>query len=168
MVLDFVYRPVLYPGDELVVFRPGHVSHSSAKLHIRFPEPDRQVEVRYKELSGGDKVEFAANTPWETHAIHQALTNETDYTATLLISNLSPSTKYLVELLSNSRDKGAIPSKLHGTMQIKTAPAPGTPMKYRFATGSCIKPNFPYTPTASPDVFGFANMLEHSDGLDMI
>ncbi|KAI8320623.1 Metallo-dependent phosphatase, partial [Martensiomyces pterosporus] len=40
--------------------------------------------------------------------------------------------------------------------------------KYRFGTGSCIKPNFPYIPALSPDVYGFASLLGHSDGLDMI
>ncbi|KAI7834107.1 PhoD-like phosphatase-domain-containing protein, partial [Kickxella alabastrina] len=40
--------------------------------------------------------------------------------------------------------------------------------RLRFGTGSCIKPNFPYTLTSSPDVFGFASMLDHSDDLDII
>ncbi|KAI9505223.1 PhoD-like phosphatase-domain-containing protein, partial [Coemansia spiralis] len=40
--------------------------------------------------------------------------------------------------------------------------------RLRFGTGSCIKPNFPYRPTTTPDVYGFASMLGHSDNLDMI
>ncbi|KAJ2002888.1 hypothetical protein GGI04_003162, partial [Coemansia thaxteri] len=57
---------------------------------------------------------------------------------------------------------------LLGSVEFKTAPAPSHPARLRFATGSCIKPNFPYTPTLSPDIQGFKSMLDHSQTLDFV
>ncbi|KAJ2629191.1 hypothetical protein IW137_005232, partial [Coemansia sp. RSA 1287] len=77
MVVDFVYRPIITPAKDLFVFRPGYVSHDSARLHIRYPDGGN-LELRYKELvpkasllyqnTGSDdtSIDFANNSPWES------------------------------------------------------------------------------------------------------
>ncbi|KAJ1811376.1 hypothetical protein LPJ75_004119 [Coemansia sp. RSA 2598] len=158
MVLDFVYRPLVFPGKELVVFRPGYVSHEAAKLHIRYPHSDN-LEIRYKTSE--------LNSPWESAGSLGSPTELTDFTATIDLVNLRPSTKYQVELLSSQSTVNS-DAVLLGTAEFKTAPLPHSPTRLRFGTGSCIKPNFPYRPTTAPDIYGFGSMLEHSDSLDMI
>ncbi|KAJ2706998.1 hypothetical protein FB645_001139 [Coemansia sp. IMI 203386] len=158
MVLDFVYRPLVFPGKDLVVFRPGYVSHEAAKLHIRYPRQEH-LEIRYR-ASG-------QNMPWESAGGLDPPTELTDFTTTVDLVNLRPSTKYRVELLSNQATIRA-DAVLLETAEFKTAPTPHSPTRMRFGTGSCIKPNFPYQLTTSPDIYGFASMLDHSDNLDMI
>ncbi|KAJ1887047.1 hypothetical protein GGI16_003654, partial [Coemansia sp. S142-1] len=97
MVLDFVYRPLLAPALDLFVFRPGHVSHDSAKLHIRYSDGG-QLELRYKELGSGPDWTQAPNVPWESAGVFEPPTNTTDFTMTTALMNLRPSTKYIVGL----------------------------------------------------------------------
>ncbi|KAJ2790524.1 hypothetical protein GGI18_001742 [Coemansia linderi] len=164
MCLDFVYRPLLTPGLDLFIFRPGHVSHNSAKLHIRYPDGG-DLELRYKEL-GSDWIP-ARNVPWESAGVFEPPTNATDFTMTTALMNLQPSTKYIVALHCRQPTLHS-QTALLSSLEFKTAPMPGDPAHLRFATGSCIKPNFPYRPTLSPDIRGFASILDHSDDLDMI
>ncbi|KAJ2635268.1 hypothetical protein GGF44_003363 [Coemansia sp. RSA 1694] len=166
MVLDFVYRPLLAPGLDLLIFRPGHVSHDSARLHIRYPDGG-ELELRYKELGHSPGWAHAPNVPWESAGAFEPPTNATDFTTTTALMNLRPSTKYIVELHCRQPTLYA-QTVLLGSVQFTTAPVPGHPARLRFATGSCIKPNFPYRPTTSPDIRGFASMLDHSDDLDMV
>ncbi|KAJ1857248.1 hypothetical protein LPJ76_001919 [Coemansia sp. RSA 638] len=178
MVVDFVYRPIITPAKDLFVFRPGYVSHDSARLHIRYSDGGN-LELRYKELvpkasllyqnTGSDdtSIDFANNSPWESAGEFGPPTEDTDYTTTTALLNLQPATRYLVEL--HSRE-----STLHtqtvllGSVEFRTSPLPHQPSRLRFGTGSCIKPNFPYRPSWTPDIYGFASMLDHSDSLDLI
>ncbi|KAJ2181071.1 hypothetical protein EV181_005334, partial [Coemansia sp. RSA 532] len=178
MVVDFVYRPIITPAKDLFVFRPGYVSHDSARLHIRYSDGGN-LELRYKELvpkasllyqnTGSDdtSIDFANNSPWESAGEFGPPTEDTDYTSTTALLNLQPATRYLVEL--HSRE-----STLHtqtvllGSVEFKTSPLPHQPARLRFGTGSCIKPNFPYRPSWTHDIYGFASMLDHSDSLDLI
>ncbi|KAJ2726986.1 hypothetical protein GGI07_000103 [Coemansia sp. Benny D115] len=180
MVLDFVYRPLIFPGNNLTIFRPGYVSHDSARLHIRYSEGG-DLELRYRVVQQGelgvgqDAMAFAHgtarqrqdNAPWESAGVFGSPTDATDYTTTTALINLRPSTKYLVELHSRQPTLHSSSAFL-GSVEFKTAPRPSSPTKMRFGTGSCIKPNFPYRPTLSPEIYGFDSMLQHSDGLDMI
>lgn len=170
MVLDFVYRPVLSPGEDLVIFRPGYVAHSSAKLHIRYPNVGGSIsdklELRYRMVNSDEDIDIA-NAPWESESVSHLPTNKTDFTMVFDLRNLRPSVKYLVELHSHQSTLDTDTIRL-GSVEFKTAPAPSTPTKLRFATGSCVKPHFPYTLTSTPDVFGFSNMFEqHGDQLDL-
>ncbi|KAJ2161235.1 hypothetical protein GGF46_001663 [Coemansia sp. RSA 552] len=176
MVLDFVYRPLIAPAEGLLVFRPGYVSHAAAKLHIRYPDGG-QLELRYREVlpkanllyhnTDTEELEPADSIPWESAGSFAPPTSETDFTMTTELLNLLPLTRYVVELHSRQPTLHAETVRL-GSAEFKTAPTPGDPTKLRFGTGSCIKPNFPYRPTMSPDVYGFASMLDHSEHLDMI
>ncbi|KAJ2305770.1 hypothetical protein IWW55_001768 [Coemansia sp. RSA 2706] len=177
MVIDFVYRPLVTPAHDLFVFRPGYVSHTSAKLHIRYTDGGN-LELRYRELlprssllyentDDDTSYDFAANTPWESAGEFAPPTNETDFTAISTLLNLQPSTRYLVELHCRQPTLHA-QTALLGSVEFKTAPVPHTPSRLRFGSGSCIKPNFPYQPSWTPDIHGFRSMLDHSDSLDLI
>ncbi|KAJ2512631.1 hypothetical protein GGI11_004671 [Coemansia sp. RSA 2049] len=185
MVLDFVYRPLVFPGNDLLVFRPGFVDHDSAKLHVRYADGGK-LELRYRPLmSAGsnsapviadsdsdgwsDPAASKLNIPWESAGQFESPTSLTDYTVTVALTNLKPTTKYVVELHSSIPTLHANSVYL-GSAEFTTSPIPGKPARLRFGTGSCIKPNFPYRPTfSSPgDIYGFASMLDHSDDLDMI
>ncbi|KAJ1739535.1 hypothetical protein LPJ78_004912 [Coemansia sp. RSA 989] len=165
MVIDFVYRPLLAPAEDLFVFRPGYVSHDSAKLHIRYTDGGN-LEMRYRKINANG-FEFADNMPWESAGEFGPPTNQTDYTTTTTLQNLQPATRYLVELHSRLPTLHA-QTALLGSVEFKTAPPPHMPTRLRFGTGSCIKPNFPYRPSKTPDIYGFSSMLDHSDSLDMI
>ncbi|KAJ1850558.1 hypothetical protein LPJ73_003396 [Coemansia sp. RSA 2703] len=158
MLLDFVYRPLLTPGNDLTVFRPGYVSHDSARLHIRYSEGGK-LELRYRVND--------INSPWESAGKFNPPTKDTDFTTTSALINLRPSTKYIVELLTH-QPTARTESVLLDSVEFKTAPGLHSPTRLRFGTGSCIKPNFPYRPTISPDIYGFESMLEHSSDMDMI
>ncbi|KAJ2401742.1 hypothetical protein GGI23_001189 [Coemansia sp. RSA 2559] len=166
MVLDFVYRPLVFPGDNLLIFRPGFVAHDSAKLHIRYADGGK-LELRYRTLTakaGG--AAKTANVPWDSAGLFDPPTDHTDYTQTVSLEKLKPATRYAVELHNLTPTLHA-KSVLLGSVEFTTSPVPGQPTRMRFGTGSCIKPNFPYRP-GTPDVYGFSSMLEHSDSLDMI
>ncbi|KAJ2552743.1 hypothetical protein EV175_003197 [Coemansia sp. RSA 1933] len=164
MLLDFVYRPLVYPGNDLLIFRPGYVAHDSARLHIRYADGGK-LELRYRPLSTSDSSK-AANVPWESAGLFDPPTNNTDYTETVHLAKLKPATRYAVEL-HNLAPTLHSKSVLLGSVEFTTSPVPGQPARLRFGTGSCIKPNFPYRPGPA-DVAGFGSMLEHSDALDMI
>ncbi|KAJ2353328.1 hypothetical protein GGF43_003521 [Coemansia sp. RSA 2618] len=178
MMLDFVYRPLITPAEDLFVFRPGYVSHDSAKLHIRYADGGN-LELRYREIvpkasllyqntdTDDSSFDFASNTPWESAGEFGSPINDTDFTATTTLLNLQPGTRYLVELHSRESTLHA-QTALLGSVEFKTAPVPHAPSRLRFGTGSCIKPNFPYRPSRTPDIYGFKSMLDHSDSLDMI
>ncbi|KAJ2331290.1 hypothetical protein GGH91_006455, partial [Coemansia sp. RSA 2671] len=130
MCLDFVYRPLLTPGLDLFIFRPGHVSHNSAKLHIRYPDGG-DLELRYKEL-GSDWIP-ARNVPWESAGVFEPPTNATDFTMTTALMNLQPSTKYIVALHCRQPTLHS-QTALLSSLEFKTAPIPGDPAHLRFAT----------------------------------
>ncbi|KAJ2711817.1 hypothetical protein H4R19_003063 [Coemansia spiralis] len=171
MVVDFACRPLFAPAEDLVVFRLGHISHDTARLHIRCPNSDT-LELRYRVLvppqgAEGAGWEPANNTPWESAGEFAPPTNETDFTVTAALANLQPSTRYVAELYSQQAVLNASAVRL-GSVEFRTAPWPGAPTRLRFGSGSCVMPNFPYRPSRTPDIYGFRNMLAHSDGLDMV
>ncbi|KAJ2842103.1 hypothetical protein IWW36_006030, partial [Coemansia brasiliensis] len=93
MVIDFVYRPLLVPAEDLFVFRPGYVSHDRAKLHIRYTDGGN-LEMRYRKINA-NSFEFADNMPWESAGEFGPPTNLTDFTTTTTLLNLQPATRYL-------------------------------------------------------------------------
>ncbi|KAJ2798853.1 hypothetical protein H4R20_004666 [Coemansia guatemalensis] len=176
MVLDFVYRPLIASNDSLVIFRPGYISHDTARLHIRYPDGG-QLELRYRKMLSENTIRqqntedgvgsnTVYNMPWESAGEFAPPTNETDFTTTTAILNLQPSTKYVVELHSKQPTLHAQTVRL-GSVEFKTAPQPHAPTRLRFGSGSCIKPNFPYRLSWTPDIYGFRSMLDHSDDMDM-
>ncbi|KAL8894484.1 MAG: hypothetical protein Q9192_004280 [Flavoplaca navasiana] len=141
-VLDLVYRaPMMYPSHKVSFTRVGHVSDTTASLLVREPDPKQlPVFVSYRDLpaTGNSLVEG----PWKPAAKTYWLSNETDFTFTVTINGLRPTSRYQYAVSNNQSG--------HFT----TAPrqghvAPATD-KLTFLTSSCIKPRFPYNPLAHP------------------
>ncbi|KAL8848977.1 MAG: hypothetical protein Q9221_006008 [Calogaya cf. arnoldii] len=141
-VLDLVYRaPLMYPSHELSFARVGHVSDTSASLLIREPD-QRQLPLFVSYRSMPDSGDSLADAPWKAVSRTYWLSNETDYTFTITIDGLQPTSRY--QFAASNNQSG------HFT----TAPsqgrvAPGTD-KLTFLTSSCIKPRFPYNPLSHP------------------
>lgn len=135
--LDFLLRSlVLYSGEDLVLSRVGYVSPTTASLLIR--EPDQAqlpLTVSYQEA-----IEEDNSAKWVEEGLIYKLDNTTDFTASVILKGLKPSSKYRY-LLSNNR-----------TGTFSTAPLPGTESAHEltFLTSSCMKPNFPYNPLSHP------------------
>lgn len=138
-VVDVVYRgPMFYQSHDLSFARVGFVSDTSAKILLR--EPDvAQVPVYFSYRgAAGPGVDDA----WKSAGQVYWLSKETDFTTTLTLTNLRPSTSYQYALSNNH------------TGLFTTAPPAGQVLpgrgKLTFLTSSCIKPRFPYNPLSHP------------------
>ena len=139
-VVDVVYRgPMLHPSHDLSFTRVGFVSENSAKVLVREPNATRTpLYVSYRGVSGGPDTDDA----WKSAGSVYLLSNDTDYTSTVTISRLRPSTRYEYAVSNNQSGFFTTAPPVGHTL-------PGTP-KFTFLTSSCIKPRFPYNPLAHP------------------
>lgn len=148
-VLDVAYRPLLFDSRALSFARVGYVSEDSARIVIR--EPDLAKLPLYVSYRGGARD----GSSWKSAGTCTTLSSDMDFTCSMTISRLEPSTKYLYAVSNNH------------TGSFKTAPAAGEiasgDSKFTFLTSSCIKARFPYNPLAhprlvniSPQKFSFA------------
>ena len=136
-VKDVVYRArIFHPSHDLSFTRVGYVSDTAAKVLVREPDPAQlPLFVSYRVASGGDGS-------WKSAAQIYLLNNETDFTHSLTISSLRPSTLYQYAA-SNNKTGSFTTAAPAGQMH------PGT-SKFTFLTTSCIKPRFPYNPFSHP------------------
>ena len=135
--LDVVFRgSVLYPSNDLSFARVGYVSETTAKILVR--EPDTKQLPIY--LSYWATPKSGLDISWKAAGSIATLSNDTDYTSTLTITRLRPSTAYQYAVSTNQ------------TGTFMTAPRPGdiANKKFTFLTSSCIKPAFPYNPLGHP------------------
>ena len=134
--LDFLLRGlILYSGEDLTLSRVGYVSPTTASLLIREPDPAQlPLTVSYQ------AVEEDLQSKWIEEGIIYKLDNTTDFTTSVILKGLKPSSRYRYAL-SNNR-----------TGTFSTAPLPGTQSAHAltFLTSSCMKPNFPYNPLSHP------------------
>ena len=138
-VVDMVYRgPMLYQSHDLSFARLGFVSDTSAKILVR--EPDTTRLPIYFSYRGGPGPE--QDDAWKAAGQAYWLSKETDYTTTLTLNKLRPSTTYQYAVSNNH------------TGFFTTAPPVGRMVpdrgKFTFLTSSCIKPRFPYNPFSHP------------------
>lgn len=135
LTVDFLARDfVLHPTENVSFSRIGYVSSTTANLVFREPDTAHlPVTVSYQDLT--------ANTgDWHEQGIVYQLDNSTDFTVTVPINDLKPSTQYRYSLSNNKS----------GTFI--TSPKPESPESSRlsFVTSSCLKPNFPYNILSHP------------------
>ena len=151
--IDAVYRaPYAYPSNELSFVRIGHVSDTGASILVR--EPDAaQLPLYFSYRSVGSLQDPVKEDSWKSAGRVYLLSNETDYTYTVRISDLHPSTQYQYAVSNNL------------TGYFTTAPSIGTLTPgsdtLTFLTSSCIKPRFPYNPLHHPlSVPGFKQLAK--------
>ena len=131
--LDLLFRGlVLYTGEDIALSRIGYVSPTTARLLVREPDPAQlPLTVFYQEATTQDDP-----LEWIKEGMIYKLDNTTDFTTSIVLKGLQPSSQYRYAL-SNNR-----------TGTFSTAPMPGSKSAHNltFLTSSCIKPNFPYNP----------------------
>ena len=126
---------MLYPGDDVTFSRIGHVSHTSAKLLVREPDPGQlPLGIYYQEVGQKDPGE------WRQKGTVYALDNKTDFTVPVTLNSLKPATSY----------RYSLSNKQTGTFVTAPAPFSKAGGRLSFLTSSCMKPNFPYNPLAHP------------------
>ena len=134
--LDFLLRGLLlYSGEDIALSRIGYVSPTTASLLVREPDPAQlPLTVYYQEAAEVDA------SKWTEEGIIYTLDNTTDFTTSVVLKGLKPSSQYRYSLTNNR------------TGTFTTAPLPGseTAHKLTFLTSSCMKPNFPYNPLSHP------------------
>ncbi|KAK9768348.1 hypothetical protein K7432_001078 [Basidiobolus ranarum] len=146
-VFHFTFRAYyLDIGTKLAFARTGEVSYDHAKLFVRDPK-STQVRLEYREVQEEN---------WRKGPV-ASLSKVDDYTATTVLSGLEPSRMYIYRFVNLENESVIDP----GVNNFTTSPSPGTPSKFRFVAGSCIKPNFPYTPFRDIGIPGFQVMRQH-------
>ncbi|KAK1141950.1 hypothetical protein N8T08_008273 [Aspergillus melleus] len=135
LTLDFLFHGlILYPGDDVVLSRIGYVSPTTASLLVREPDVAQlPLVVHYQEAD-------IHSAPWVEEGIIYSLDESTDFTASVTLRGLKPSSHYRYSLSNNH------------TGSFVTAPLPGSKSANRlsFLTSSCMKSNFPYNPLSHP------------------
>ncbi|PYH98398.1 alkaline phosphatase [Aspergillus ellipticus CBS 707.79] len=135
LTLDFVARGyVAYPSTDVAFSRIGYVSPTTANLLVREPDAAQLPLVVFYQPAEDDPSQ------WTEEGIIYSLDDTTDFTTTLTIKSLEPSSAYRYSLSNNL------------TGSFTTAPMPGSKAANRvsFLTSSCIKANFPYNPLSHP------------------
>lgn len=131
--LDLIFRGlVLYTGEDMTLSRIGYVSPTTASLLVREPDPAQlPLTVYYQEVTEQDD-----HLKWVEEGVIYKLDNATDFTTSIVLKGLEPSSQYRYAL-SNNR-----------TGTFSTAPMPGSKSAHNltFLTSSCMKSNFPYNP----------------------
>lgn len=143
-VADLIYRPRLfYKSSDLSFARVGYVSDSTANILIREPSPSQPtIHIWYRSAPEG----IESQDTWKYAGGIEHLTNGSDFTRALTISDLVPATRYEYSLSNNH------------TGSFVTAPPQGTG-KLTFFASSCIKANFPYNPFSHPlSITGFRHV----------
>lgn len=143
-VADLIHRPRLfYKSSDLSFARVGYVSDSTANILIREPSPSQPIiHIWYR--SDPDGIE--SQDTWKYAGGIEHLTNGSDFTRALTISDLVPATRYEYSLSNNH------------TGSFVTAPPQGMG-KLTFFASSCIKANFPYNPFSHPlSIAGFRHV----------
>lgn len=134
LCLDFVFRPYLFHKHyDLKVTRVGGVGPDFVKIFIRSPEPSIVQLQRRRSV---------ADEPWMTCGTTKT-SPEFDHTASVACEGLAPNTIYEYRWLAGDGKPLFGDLEEHG-QHFRTAPAPGAPAKYSFASTSCVKPGFPY------------------------
>ncbi|PWY79584.1 alkaline phosphatase [Aspergillus heteromorphus CBS 117.55] len=135
LALDFVVRGFLvYPSTDIAFSRVGYVSPTTANLLVREPDPAQLPLAVFYQQAEEDPSQ------WTEEGIIYSLDDTTDFTTTVTIRSLEPSSLYRYSLSNNQ------------TGSFTTAPMPGSKAANRvsFLTSSCIKANFPYNPLSHP------------------
>lgn len=133
---DLLFRGVIfYPVNDVAFSRIGYVSPTTANLLVREPDSSQLPLVVFYQ-----SAEQEDSSKWVEEGIIYALDESTDFTASVTLENLKPSSHYRYSL-SNNRTGSFVTAPLHGSKSAN---------RLSFLTSSCMKPNFPYNPLSHP------------------
>ncbi|KAJ9072661.1 hypothetical protein DSO57_1025011 [Entomophthora muscae] len=158
LALDFTFTSWVRDSyEELTYSRVTWVNDTSVHIFSRFPK-QTQIKIEYKS-SLAEK--------WNYFDFQNAGA-ESDYTYIVKLDGLEPSTKYEYRFAEAQVVQGSVkellPKPLSGEeiYRFTTSPIPFSRTKLYFGAGSCIKPDFPYTPLVNKGIRGF-KALNHFD-----
>ncbi|KAK6541269.1 hypothetical protein TWF694_008632 [Orbilia ellipsospora] len=153
-IYDATYTlPYYYKARNLSFARTGWVSENSARILIREDPLSDYVKfspvyvVSWKEAIFPETADaLAPPVRWKTTQV-DSFTETTDYTVSVLLTGLKPSTKY--QYLTTGNHTGSF----------TTAPRKTSRGKFTFLSTSCIKQRVPYSPFSHPlDIPGFKTL----------
>lgn len=151
--VDSVYRgPLFHQSQDLSFARVGFVSNTAASILIREPDASQlPIYVSYRNAPNSDSS--SSNLSWASAEQIDLLSGTTDFTHSIVISGLQPSSRY--EYATSTNHTGFF----------STAPPPGLINenlgKLTFLTSSCIKSRFPYHPLSHPlSITGFQHLAK--------
>jgi alkaline phosphatase D len=144
MALDLVYTPgYYYPSHDLSMARVGYVSERSARILVRESDTSRlPIFLSYRHADPPLYDGGAFDTAWKPAGTIYDLDESTDYTGMLEISHLHPDTRY--QYVVNNHTGYFVTAPRTGETSNRLS-SRGT---FTFLQTSCIKNNFPYSPTA--------------------
>jgi len=149
MVADLTYRAALFfPAHDLSLVRLGYVSESSANLLVREPDYShlpitlsyRPVDMSHTSSIGRKRFDNI----WKSADTIRWLSRDTDFTAAITISPLTPDTRYQY-VLSNNHSGYFITAPPIGQISRQSVRE-----KFTFLHTSCLKAHFPYNPLDRP------------------
>lgn len=153
--IDVIYRaPYAYPSSDLSFARLGYVSDTSANILVREPDAAQwPLYISYRVARDTEATALALEDSWQSAGKVYWLSNETDFTYTLTMTQLRPSTQY--QYATSNKHSGFFTTAPRvGSM------APGSE-KLTFLASSCIKSRFPYNPLDHPlSIPGFKELAK--------
>ncbi|KAJ1925096.1 hypothetical protein IWQ60_004771 [Tieghemiomyces parasiticus] len=185
-VVDFAFVPYFFrPATDLVLLRTGALYPDGARLVLRAPQV-AYIELWTAALPEADGVPLMTlyDRVLDPHAANNGAGNDdldltwalaantttsasdlSDHVTQIHLRGLTSDTPYVVRALRHFANRTAAETN---RVVFRTAPAaPGdgsataSGVQFDFATGSCIKPNFPYVPLATSQIPGLRSVAQH-------
>ncbi|KAJ8078418.1 hypothetical protein PM082_012700 [Marasmius tenuissimus] len=151
---DLILVPLVDKSADVTFSRVGAVNADSVKIVARYPDVTQPVYVSWRELTPSDDIK-----PWKQGPALQ-LVEENDWTDTITLKGLWPSTRYeyiLSDNETNPMENAASP------ISFRTFPDSRLPngRQLRFVSTSCITPNFPWYPFQWRTIHGFDLLADY-------
>ncbi|KAJ1963538.1 hypothetical protein IWQ62_003183, partial [Dispira parvispora] len=189
-VLDFVFVPYFFHEAHDVTFmRVGALYPDGAKILVRDPDAakvklwvaplniphdvvrqtvyDQVLPSTLEESVDDDTISTRDSLVWQLWSETEPSVTP-DFTYVLRLTHLEAHTHYVVRGVRHFANDT---TQELNRVAFRTAPLPSaslkgetlpTGVKFTFASGSCIKPNFPYHPLSVSRLPGFRSMAQHS------
>ncbi|KAJ7248237.1 PhoD-like phosphatase-domain-containing protein [Mycena haematopus] len=143
MCIDFIYRAhILHPSQSLTFSRTGYVDSTTARIVLRAPAAENPLRLTYTD-----------SAHWETKIIDiPALMEDSDSTATVELTGLTPGTRYLYN--TSSAHAGSFVTSAESLK------------KFTVISTSCQKPFYPYSPFShSLAIPGLSHLAHHAESV---
>ncbi|KAI0075810.1 hypothetical protein K474DRAFT_1355853 [Panus rudis PR-1116 ss-1] len=153
---DLVIYPILDDASDVVFTRVGAVYPDSVKIVVRYPQQNATknvVHLAWRQVTGDNSSIWVPGPSVN-------LTAAQDWTSTVRLGGLWPSTPYEYRLQDNTSTPLPYPPN---PIQFRTFPDPRLPSgsHFRFVVSSCTTPNFPYLPFHGRRIKGYDLLADY-------
>ncbi|KAG7086714.1 hypothetical protein E1B28_002650 [Marasmius oreades] len=155
---DLIIAPYVDKSVDVIFSRVGAIFPDGVKIVARYPNISQPVHVSWREFSSPSQADTDSK-PWKRGPAFR-LAEENDWTDTITVKGLWPSTRYEYILTDNETNALEYPS---APISFRTFPDPGLPggQRLRFISSSCVTPNFPYVPMQWRTIKGFDLLADY-------